>query len=113
MTNEKIAAIISQVGSQIGETDKLTLRSVLASADDSKYPLIMSVPLKSPTTTLLLSIFLGGLGADRFYIGDTGVGVCKLLFGWLTLGIWPFVDIFVSYKKARQINMRNITAVAA
>ena len=113
MTNEKIAAIISQVGSQIGETDRLTLRSVLASADDSKYPLIMSVPLKSPTTTLLLSIFLGGLGADRFYIGDSGVGVCKLLFGWLTLGIWPFVDIFVSYKKAKQINMRNITAVAA
>ena len=113
MTNEKIAAIISQVGSQIGETDRLTLRSVLASADDSKYPLIMSVRLKSPTTTLLLSIFLGGLGADRFYIGDTGVGVCKLLFGWLTLGIWPFVDIFVSYKKAKQINMRNITAVTA
>ena len=42
----------------------------------------------------------GGFGVDRFLRGQIGLGVCKLLFGWLTLGIWPFVDWIISMTKA-------------
>ncbi len=47
---------------------------------------------KSFTTALLLSVFLGGIGIDRFYLGFTGLGVLKLL----TLGgcgVWALIDL--------------------
>lgn len=43
---------------------------------------------------LLLSIFLGHLGVDRFYMGYIGKGLLKLItFGGL--GIWWVYDIIV------------------
>ena len=42
----------------------------------------------------------GGFGVDRFLRGQIGLGICKLLLGWLTLGIWPFVDWIISLVKA-------------
>jgi TM2 domain/Protein of unknown function (DUF2510) len=47
---------------------------------------------KSRTVAVILGFFLGGLGIDRFYLGNIGMGVAKLLVGWLTLGIWPLID---------------------
>jgi hypothetical protein len=51
-----------------------------------------AVSPKSRTVASILGFFLGGLGIDRFYLGNTGMGIAKLLAGWLTLGIWPLID---------------------
>lgn len=48
--------------------------------------------MKSKTTALILSIFVGGLGVDRFYLGYTGMGVLKLLTGGC-FGILWIIDI--------------------
>jgi TM2 domain-containing membrane protein YozV len=42
-------------------------------------------------TLFLLSIFLGELGVDRFYVGKIGTGILKLItFGGC--GIWWLID---------------------
>jgi hypothetical protein len=51
-----------------------------------------AVSPKSRTVASILGFFLGGFGVDRFYLGNIGMGVAKLLLGWLTFGIWPLVD---------------------
>lgn len=43
--------------------------------------------------TFILSLFLGLLGIDRFYLGETGMGIFKLLTAG-GLGVWYVVDLF-------------------
>ncbi len=48
--------------------------------------------MKNKTTALILSILVGGLGIDRFYLGYTGIGVLKLLTGGC-FGVLYIIDI--------------------
>lgn len=48
--------------------------------------------MKDKTTALILSILVGGLGVDRFYLGYTGMGVLKLLTGGVFGVLW-IIDI--------------------
>ena len=49
---------------------------------------------KNRLTAILLSIFTGGLGIDRFYLGYTGSGIAKLLTAG-GLGIWSLIDLIM------------------
>ena len=111
MLRENALQIISTFSPKIPSQNIPQLKAALRNSPDSVVDQVYSVKTYSATTTLLLSIFLGGLGIDRFYIGDIGLGIAKLLFGWLTLGIWPFIDIFCSYRKARIKSFNNLMDV--
>ena len=44
--------------------------------------------------TLLLSLFFGGLGVHRFYVGKVGTGLL-MLFTLGGLGIWALIDLIM------------------
>lgn len=65
--------------------------------------------MKDPTICLVLSILAGSLGVDRFYLGDTGMGIGKLL----TCGgasIWWLIDIFMIMDAAKEKNLCLVMA---
>ena len=108
MDHSKVDEIFVAYEKMIKDDKKLIFRNALKEADDSKYNMVNSVDLLSPTRTLLISIFLGGLGIDRFFVGDIGLGFAKLFFNWLTLGIWGVIDIFVCYQRAKDKNFLKL-----
>ena len=64
-------------------------------------------------TALLLSIFLGGLGIDRFYLGYTVLGIVKLLTGG-GCGIWWLIDvILIATKKLKDANGNELQGSGA
>ena len=50
--------------------------------------------MKSKVVALILSIFLGELGIDRFYLGYIGTGILKLITCG-GLGIWWLIDLIM------------------
>jgi TM2 domain-containing membrane protein YozV len=82
------------------------IRERLLALDDEKWPMIQIVQFKDPTTALLISIFAGVYGIDRFYVGDTGMGVGKLLTCG-GLGIWAIVDWFLIQGVTKQKNLEK------
>lgn len=83
------------------------LREKLIAMDDSKFIVLHSLNLKDPTLLLVISILIGGLGVDRFIIGDVGLGVAKLLTCG-GLGIWTIVDWFLIMGRTREVNFASI-----
>ena len=72
--------------------------------DDSKWPTLQMQQYKDPTTYIIVSLLGGSLGIDRFMLGDTGLGVGKLLTCG-GLGIWTIIDWFMIMPATREKNM--------
>lgn len=87
----------------------LNLKSqILSSGIDPTTLQMMMAQAKDPILVLILSIFLGGFGVDRFYIGDIGLGFGKLL----TCGglyFWWLIDLFLIMDATKEKNLQQLT----
>lgn len=83
------------------------VRERLKTVDDFVYAQMVFSQLKDPTIALILSILVGAYGIDRFYIGDIGYGLLKIITCGGAL-IWYFVDIFFIMDATRQKNLQTL-----
>lgn len=87
----------------------MLIKERLLTLDEQRFQMVSMIELKDPTTLLLISIFIGGLGIDRFMIGDTGMGILKLLTGGCC-GVLTIIDWFTISKKTKELNFNNVMA---
>ena len=107
MEQQKVDMFIMTNGSYIPEEKVPFVRESLLSLDDSKWAMVSTIQFKNPTTALILSIFLGTWGVDRFYIGSTGVGVGKLLTCG-GCGVWTIIDWFLISGATKEQNYNKL-----
>ena len=85
-----------------------SIREMLLKVDESCFAYLHSINLKDPNMMLLVSLLVGGLGVDRFMVGDTGLGIAKLLTCG-GFGIWAIVDLFFIMGRTRESNTQRLT----
>lgn len=83
------------------------IKEKLLALDESRFELVSSTKLKDPVVLLVVSLFLGGLGIDRFMLGKIGYGIVKILLCWI--GILTIVDWFLIMGKTREYNFHQIS----
>ena len=110
MTQDKIDMYVMTNQKYLPAEKIVFIKQKLLEADEAKFQLVSAVEFKDPTTILLVSIFLGSLGIDRFMLGETGMGILMLL----TLGCCGILTIIAGcsvQKKAKELNYNNLMLV--
>lgn len=110
MDSQKVDLFIMTNGKYFESHQVGHIRDTLLNLDDAKWGLLQTLQFKDPTTSLIVSLLGGGLGIDRFMLGDTGMGVGKLLTCG-GFGIWTIIDWFMIQGATREKNMTLLQQV--
>jgi len=103
MEQSKVDLFVGTMADKFLATDMPIIKSQLERLSDDKLSLIQSVEYKNPTTILIFSLFLGIFGVDRFLLGQTGLGIFKLLtFGGIY--VWAIIDWFKITNATKKVN---------
>ena len=87
------------------------VKNILENMSEDKQAALAMAGFKDPTISLIISLLGGAFGVDRFYIGDTGLGIAKLLTCG-GLGIWSIIDWFLIMSAVREKNFQKLLALA-
>jgi TM2 domain-containing membrane protein YozV len=110
MDTQKVDMFLMTNGKYFESHQIPAIRERLIASDESKFVALQSISFKDPTISIIVSLIAGVYGIDRFIIGDTGLGVAKLLTCG-GLGIWAIVDWFIIMGRTREVNMEKLQAI--
>ena len=103
--------LLSTYGKYFPEERFADVKTILESMSEDKQAALAMAGFKDPTISLIISLLGGAFGVDRFYIGDTGLGIAKLLTCG-GLGIWSIIDWFLIMSAVREKNFQKLLALA-
>jgi len=107
MDSQKVDFFLMANGKYFPEMSLPQIQRQLNEVDNSRWVLLQGISFKDPMMILLASFLGGGLGIDRFLIGDIGLGVAKLLTCG-GLGIWTIVDYFLIMGATKESNLKKL-----
>ena len=100
MTQEQVNLFLAVRGKYFEPEHLPYIREQLLATDESKVQALNYLEFQDPTLLLIVSILGGALGLDRFLLGDTTMGVLKLITG----GGCGIVDLFLIMGLTRKKN---------
>jgi len=106
MSDDQIKMYWMTYGKYFSADKALSIQQTLANMEESKAMMLNVIEYRDPIVVLLLSIFVGYLGIDRFMIQDIGMGLLKLLTGGLC-GILVIIDWFIIMDKTKDYNYQK------
>ncbi len=107
MDSQKVDLFIISNSKYFESHQLFQIKERLLQMDESKWAVVQTMQFKDPTISIIISVFLGQLGIDRFIIGDTGLGIGKLLTCG-GLGIWYIVDLFLIMGATKEKNFESL-----
>lgn len=106
MNSDKVNQWLSQNMNNFNPAQIQDIKTRLESIPEEKWMTVMSVEFRDCTTMLILSLLIGELGVDRFMLGDTGMGILKLLTGGCCGILW-LIDVINIKKMTRDYNYKK------
>ena len=110
MTSDKINLFLAAKGDQFPTESIPMIRERLEHTTDDKELAIMSMNFTSRILNIIISVFVGEFGVDRFLIGDIGLGIGKLLTGG-GCGIWWLIDLFLIMGATKKKNLEKLMMI--
>lgn len=86
------------------------IRQRIEALPEQQLSMLYAISFQDPMMMLIISLFGGSLGIDRFILGQVGLGIGKLLTCG-GCGIWAIVDWFLIMDATRQSNAQKLFAV--
>lgn len=86
------------------------IREYLSKQEDSKSGLLAAIQFKDPNTAIILSLLVGYFGADRFCLGQTALGIIKLITCG-GMGVWYIIDLFLIMKATKDSNFEKMQSM--
>lgn len=102
MERDKASQLVAIYGEKFPSYSLMELLDLLEGMDYSTASIKLA-QTKDPIISLILSIFVGSLGIDRMYVGDTGLGILKLITCG-GCGIWTIIDWFLIMGRTKEVN---------
>lgn len=89
------------------EYSDMDVENALMAAPDGFEMSMRAIPFRKPSTVQIISVFIGSLGVDRFYLGEIGKGILKY-FTFGGFGIWWIKDIISAKDRCRAYNCKKL-----
>jgi len=93
--------------------DDLTLQRDMTDSQRMMFQSEIAKGRKNRTTALLLTLFLGGIGAHHYYMGKVGKGILYTLLCWTFIpAIVAFFELFFIMGRVDNYNEQLSQSIA-